>query len=146
MQESSNRTRRTFIESAGASRHRRMRRSDGSDSSTEDGSGRDSSDRESSDGATTGTGSETMADETVFFNAGSRRIRLQNQANIRTLRGGDRYLRGVNEVPWSNPDQTDDDLAEPGQHRRRVQRPDLVRWLTSSVPTGSSRSASEATT
>ncbi len=64
MQESSNRTRRTFIKSAGVIGAAALAGcSGGSDIGTEYAPVAIVLDGESSDGATTGTGSETMADE-----------------------------------------------------------------------------------
>ncbi|KOX94672.1 sugar ABC transporter substrate-binding protein [Haloarcula rubripromontorii] len=98
MQKNSKRTRRTFIKSAGVIGTAALAGcSGGSDSSTEDGSG-----GESSDGATTGTGSETMADEIVFYNAGSLEFDPGTEANIERFEEETGISVEVNEVPWSN--------------------------------------------
>lgn len=98
MQENSKRTRRTFIKSAGVIGTAALAGCSGdSDSSTEDGSGGDSS-----DGATTGTGSETMADEIVFYNAGSLEFDPGTEDNINRFEEETGISVEVNEVPWSN--------------------------------------------
>jgi len=103
MQKNSKRTRRTFIKSAGVIGTAALAGCSGdSDSSTEDGSGGESSDGESSDGATTGTGSETMADEIVFYNAGSLEFDPGTEANIERFEEETGISVEVNEVPWSN--------------------------------------------
>ncbi|WP_336337617.1 sugar ABC transporter substrate-binding protein [Haloarcula brevis] len=98
MQKNSKRTRRTFIKSAGVIGTAALAGcSGGSDSTTEGGS-----DGESSDGATTGTGSETMADEIVFYNAGSLEFDPGTEANIERFEEETGISVEVNEVPWSN--------------------------------------------
>ena len=98
MQKNSKRTRRTFIKSAGVIGTAALAGcSGGSDSSTEDGSSGGSS-----NGTTTGTGSEEMADEIVFYNAGSLEFDPGTEANIERFEEETGISVEVNEVPWSN--------------------------------------------
>ncbi|MFB6222477.1 MAG: extracellular solute-binding protein [Haloarcula sp.] len=99
MQKNAKPTRRTFIKSAGVVGTVALAGCSG-DSSTEDNSG----DTDSSDGAgtATGSGSESLADKLVFYNAGSLEFDPGTEANIERFEEETGITVEVNEVPWSN--------------------------------------------
>lgn len=88
-------TRRRFITGVGATGAVALAGCTGSDDSSSDASG-------SSSGATAGSGSESMADEIVFYNAGSLEFDPGTEANIERFEEETGISVEVNEVPWNN--------------------------------------------
>ncbi|WP_135303975.1 sugar ABC transporter substrate-binding protein [Haloarcula amylovorans] len=96
MQNKHNRTRRTFIKSAGAIGTVALAGCSGGDGgdggdNTADGSG-----------TSTGTGSESMAEKLVFYNAGSLKYDPGTEKNIERFEEETGITVEVNEVPWNN--------------------------------------------
>ncbi|GGN85562.1 sugar ABC transporter substrate-binding protein [Haloarcula pellucida] len=95
MQRQSKRTRRRFIKGAGAIGTVALAGCGGNGSSDGE-SGSDGS------GETTGTGTESMADSIVFYNAGSLKYDPGTEANIERFEDETGISVEVNEVPWNN--------------------------------------------
>ncbi|MFC6976615.1 extracellular solute-binding protein [Halomicroarcula sp. GCM10025709] len=109
MQDSNHRTRRRFIKGAGAVGTIALAGcggNGGSDGGSGDGSDdSDGSTAESSDGSSggdTGSGSESMADRIVFYNAGSLQYDPGTKRNIERFEEESGITVEVNETPWNN--------------------------------------------
>ncbi|MBX0321794.1 extracellular solute-binding protein [Halomicroarcula sp. F13] len=101
MQRQPKRTRRRFIKGAGAIGTVALAGCGGNGSS-DGGSGSDGSDGSDGSGETTGTGTESMADSIVFYNAGSLKYDPGTEANIERFEEETGISVEVNEVPWNN--------------------------------------------
>jgi len=105
----------------------------------------DSNDSGSS-GATAGSGSESMADEIVFYNSGSLEFDPGTETNIERFEEETGISVEVNEVPWSNLKPASPRSG--GTRTTRSTRSTVRRGgsPTSSAPDGSNRSDSAMTT
>lgn len=97
------RTRRTFLKGAGVAGTIALAGcSQNDDSGSTETTGSDGSGDSGNTGGKTDSGSESMADEIVFYNAGSLEFDPGTEANIKRFEEETGITVKVNEVPWNN--------------------------------------------